>query len=446
MRGLKSTLALVVILAALGGYIYYDSKQPADSGTGQEKVFPQAKDDKIEEITVKSESGDTTTLKKDNGAWKLTAPVATGASSSDASNLASALAGIEITRVIDENPANLGEYGLEKPRIEIAFKGQEQSQGQLYVGDKTPTGGALYVRRNDDKKVYLIGAFNESTLNRTTFDLRDKTLITIPRAKIQTIEITNDGRTVLLAKKEKEWRVAKPVDARADYSSSEAIVGRVEAAQMKGIVSDNVPAADLKQYGLDQPVARVVMNFEGSPAAVIEFGSEAGADAVYARDAAKAAVVTVEKSLLDDFRKGVDDYRRRDVFDFRAFNASRAELSWGGKSITIERVKTEGDKPDIWKRIAPSEKELEKEKVETLLTGLADIRATAFRDSTAGTGLDAPALSVYMKYDQGRMEERATFGKSGSDAFAARPDDTGALVIEAEKLSEALTTLDELLK
>jgi hypothetical protein len=156
--------------------------------------------------------------------------------------------------------------------------------------------------------------------------------------------------------------------------------------------------------------------------------------------------VTVEKSLADDFRKNVDDYRRRDVFDFRAFNATRAEISWSGKSMVFERVHTEGDKPDTWKRVSPSEKELDKSKVETLLTGLADIRATSFKDSKAGTGLDAPTLTVYMKYDQDRSEERATFGKNGNNAFASRPDDAGAMAIEAEKLTEAITTLDELVQ
>jgi len=83
---------------------------------------------------------------------------------------------------------------------------------------------------------------------------------------------------------------------------------------------------------------------------------------------------------------------------------------------------------------------------ETLLTGLADIRATSFKDSKAGTGLDAPTLTVYMKYDQDRSEERATFGKNGNNAFASRPDDAGAMAIEAEKLTEAITTLDELVQ
>lgn len=447
MQRLWSTLALIVVLAGLGGYIYYDStRESTDSGTGQEKLFTSAVSDKIDEITVRSESGEVTTIRKEDTAWKITAPVTANASASDASNLASALAGIEVIRVLDENPSNLAEFGLDKPRIQIDFKGKDQPEGHLYIGAKTPTGAALYARRNDEKPVVLIASFNESTLNRTTFDLRDKTLLSIPRAAVKTIDVVNAGAHVVLTKKEKEWRVTAPVDARADYSSSEALIGRLESAQMKSVVSENVPAADLGTYGLDKPTARITVNFDGSPASVLEIGSESGTDAVYARDASKSTVVTVEKSLADDFKKGLDDYRRRDVFDFRAFNASRAELSWAGKSITFERVATEGDKPDVWKRVAPSEKELEKEKVETLLTGLADIRATAFRASTAGTGLDAPALSVYMKYDQSRSEERATFGKSGNDAFASRQDDAGAMVIEAEKLSEALKTLEELIQ
>ena len=79
-----------------------------------------------------------------------------------------------------------------------------------------------------------------------------------------------------------------------------------------------------------------------------------------------------------------------------------------------------------------------------MLTGLADIRATSFKDSTAGTGLNAPALTVKVKFDDNKKEESATFGKNGNDVFMARPDDHGAGVIEADKLTEALKTLDEL--
>ena len=40
-------------------------------------------------------------------------------------NAAITIAGIELMRVIEENPTNLGEFGLEKPRIQIDFKGKD---------------------------------------------------------------------------------------------------------------------------------------------------------------------------------------------------------------------------------------------------------------------------------------------------------------------------------
>ena len=41
MRGLRSTLALVVVLIGLGGYIYFVTSKKSDTDTGkkQEKVF-----------------------------------------------------------------------------------------------------------------------------------------------------------------------------------------------------------------------------------------------------------------------------------------------------------------------------------------------------------------------------------------------------------------------
>src|SRR5580765_7931025 len=117
MRGLKTTIALVVVLGGLLAYIYYVTwKQPeggaSASDTKVEKVFPALQADKIDEIHVHSESGDSTVLKKDKDGWKVTDPVSTSAQESDATGIANALGQLEVARVIDENPANVVDYGL----------------------------------------------------------------------------------------------------------------------------------------------------------------------------------------------------------------------------------------------------------------------------------------------------------------------------------------------
>jgi len=71
MRGLRSTLALILVLAGLGAYIYFVMSKQDDSGPKLEKVFVGLDPAKVEEIRIKSESGEVTTVKKGSDGWQI---------------------------------------------------------------------------------------------------------------------------------------------------------------------------------------------------------------------------------------------------------------------------------------------------------------------------------------------------------------------------------------
>ena len=75
MRGLKSTLVLVVVLAGLVAYIFFvDRKKPA-SGAPEVKAKAFTVDaDQIEEIQIKPASGEASRVEKTNGSWQLVEP------------------------------------------------------------------------------------------------------------------------------------------------------------------------------------------------------------------------------------------------------------------------------------------------------------------------------------------------------------------------------------
>ena len=80
-----------------------------------------------------------------------------------------------LTATIDEKPANLNDYGLGAPRIEVDFKATgDKDFRTLLIGQKTPTGGNLFAKKKGEDKVFLIAGFQEPTFNRGTFELRDK--------------------------------------------------------------------------------------------------------------------------------------------------------------------------------------------------------------------------------------------------------------------------------
>jgi hypothetical protein len=452
MRGLRSTILLMAVLAGLGGYIYYyfDPIKTAEreKNVGQkEKVFASLQADKIEEITVTSAAGDATTLKKEGGTWQVTKPVTAKADEAEVSGITSALGSTDLVRVIDENPANLNDYGLSNPRIEIDFKASGDTNAKrLLIGEKSPTGGDLFAKRNDEKRVFLIPAFQESPLNRTTFDLRDKGLLKFDREKVDGLDVTADGKTLALAKDGGDWKITKPLQTRADFGTVEGLVGRLQSAQMKSVVASDPTPADVKKYGLDKPGATVNLN-AGSARVTLLLGGKAEGSTVYARDASKPAVVTVESALLDDLKKGADDYRRKDLFEFRPFNATHIEITRNGQTVVLDRVKGQGENaPDKWHRVSPSAGDVDKDKSDSLLSKLSNMRATSFVATTAKTGLDKPAMTVLVKFDDGKKEERVTFGKVDNDAFVSRPGEPGAAKIDVADFNDAIKSLDEISK
>jgi len=447
MRGLWSTLALIVVLAALGAYIYFVTwKKTPDTASTQEKVFVGFAADKVEELKVTSDKGDVTTLKKANGAWQIVAPVTASADESEVSGLVSALGQLSVVRVVDENPSDLKDYGLVSPRLEVDYKPAGATDYQrILVGDKSPTGSDLFAKRNSDKRVFLIPATQETTFNKGTFDLRDKVVLKFERDKVDGIDVTADGKALQFAKDNTDWKLTQPLQARADYGSVEGLIGRLQTTAMKSLVADNASPADLKKYGLDKPAVTVELKM-GSARATFAVGGKAEGNTVYARDVSKTAVVTVDGMLADELKKGAGEYRRKDVFEFRPFNATRLEITRGSQTVAFEKVKGDGkDAVDKWKRVSPAA-DADKDKMDSLLSRLSNMRATAFVDASAKTGLDQPVMIVSAKFDDGKKEERVTFGKAGADVYVSKPGEPGAAKVDATDLTEATKTLDELSK
>ena len=447
MRGLRSTIALIVVLAGLGAYIYFvtwKTPEGGDTGKKTDKVFAGVQADKIEELRITSAGGDATTVKKDNSTWQVVQPVTAKADESEVSAITSALATTDIVRVIDENPTSLNDYGLSNPRIEVDFKvAGDKDFRKLFIGEKSPTGADLFAKRNDEKRVFLIPAFQESTFNKDTFALRDKVVLKFDRDKVDGVEVDAAGKALVMAKDGADWKIKKPLETRADYGSVEGLIGRVQTIQMKSIAADQATPADLKKYGLDKPEATVNIN-AGSARATLLVGGKATDTTVYARDASKPAVVTVESALMDDLKKGADDYRRKDLFEFRAYNATRVELTRGKDVVVFERVKGQGENAqDKWRRVSPNAADADRDKVDAMLAKLANMRATSFVEGKGGL---SPALEVHVKFDEGKKEERVTFVKDGADVLVLRPGEPGAAKTDAADLTETLKSLDELSK
>jgi hypothetical protein len=438
MRGLTSTLILVVVLAALGGYIYFvDSTRPAGGVEEKDKVFI-VEAEKIEEITVTAEN-DTTTLRKTDGTWKISAPVAADADANEVSGLTSAIAGLEVNRVVEENAANLADYGLAEPRIKVAFKGEGGAAGELHIGDKTPTSSDMYAVRPGEKRVFLVPAFQETSLAKTTFALRDKRILHFDRDKVDTIEISVPGSPLVqVARTGTDWVVKAPIQARGDYSAIEALLTRLATASMTELTDPNSPAT----FGLESPTA-VVTAGAGSTRTTLELGAEADGK-LYARDRGRQLIFAVDPSLATDVKKTADDLRDKDLFEFRSFNAVRVRLTRGQDTYEFQKVAGKDGGADKWQRVVDGKAaDVDLTKMEDLLTKLAALRAQSFNATTNAAGLGTAALVAEASYDTDKFE-RVRFIKGEKEVFGVRDGEAGVAVVDTSAFDETMKALDAL--
>jgi Domain of unknown function (DUF4340) len=438
MRRLLSTVALVVVLAGLGAYIYFvDSKRPAGGIEEKQKVFT-VEADKIEEITVTSEN-ETTTLRKADGTWRLIAPLASDADQSEASTVTSSLASLEVNRVVDENTANLAEYGLAEPRIKVAFKAADGVAGELHLGDKTATQSDVYAVKPGEKRVFLVQAFHETSFAKKPFDLRDKRILMFERDKVDSIELTG-GKVVQLARAGSDWVVKQPMQARGDYSAVEGLLTRLSSASMTRLVepSTSDPAV-LAKYELDKPRATVTIG-AGSSRATLALGKEEDG-AVYARDQARGMVFAVDPTLVADIGKPAEEFRKKDLFEFRNFNVARIRVTRGADTYEFQKVAGTGENtPEKWQRVVAggTPADVDAAKMDDLLTKLTSLRAQSFK--TSGGTLDKPALVISASYDTGKFE-RVRLAKT-TEAIAVRDDEAGVAVLDAAAYDELIKAVD----
>ena len=451
MRRERSFLMLLVLGIALGAYIYFvERKRPAgDEAEQKPKVFDTLEADKIEELTISS-GGERTHLKKTGGKWQIVESVAVDADQTEVSGITSSLAGLERIEVADEDPASLKEFGLDPPQADVRFRAQGSgSTRQLLVGNKAPTGDGLYAKLAAEKRVFLIPSYLESSFARKTFDLRDKSVLKFDRDKVDTVDIQAAGHAVALVHSPSEWRITSPLKVRADFGAAESIVGRLATAQMKSLVSTGAPdAAALKKYGLETPTASVTIG-TGSSRASLRIGSADPEGNYYAQDASRPLVFTVEASLVDELKKPVGDLRRKDVFEFRPFNATHVEVTRNGQTHVFAKMK--GSDPKVpttekWRQSAPKARDVELSKMDAMLSSFSNLRAESWAEKTDGLALERPDVTFLVKFDEGKKQERLTFSKQGNDIYVSRADEPGAAKISSTDYGSAVRALDDLLK
>ena len=126
------------------------------------------------------------------------------------------------------------------------------------------------------------------------------------------------------------------------------------------------------------------------------------------------------------------EYRRKDLFEFRRFNATRLEVQRGDETIAVEKTESDADdEEDTWRQVVPESTDLDQAKVNDLLLQISGLRAESFVVARDDAGLrdEQVVATVRARFGDDNTDETVVVWRSGEDTFAVPEGEPGAAKI-----------------
>lgn len=137
------------------------------------------------------------------GRWRIESPVAAEADTAAVSSWLDRIVDSKYERVLEGAAARRGEFGLDKPYVQLRLikEGQESSQALVVaVGAKAAVGYSTYVWTSESPDAVLLASQSvRMSLSKSLFELRDKAFLTWDPSKLTelTVESADKGRPAI---------------------------------------------------------------------------------------------------------------------------------------------------------------------------------------------------------------------------------------------------------
>jgi hypothetical protein len=342
----RNTLLLLLVLVALGAYLYW-VELPGQQREAEAKKLVTLQKDAVTAIALDYPDHAIALAKNEQGDWRLTKPVEADADDPVVNNLLTAIAEADVSRTLDDVGDKLAQYGLAPPEATVTLTLKDGKPfPAIKVGKTTQVGSSAYLQKGDDPKVYIGTASLQGVLKKQVKDLRDKSVITFEDPDVQKVELAKADATVTIERLDPErWRIIAPASYPADAAEMRALLASIRGLRVDDFASDD-PAVDLKQYGLTEPQLRVsVWSGKDRAQKTLLFGSfkddEKNKKSIYAKRAELPSVVTLPDYALKNVDKSLTTLRDKTVATFAKDQAAKVAVTRkDGNGFTL--VKRDG--------------------------------------------------------------------------------------------------------
>ena len=353
--------------------------------------------------------------------WSLTRPFKGRA---DDQKLTDLISNATTPRIEDfvADTKDLGAFGLNEPRATVTFhaegvkepvvlqignakksdKPEEKKEDDKKEPATPPAPTHVYVKLSTRDGVFTVPAAIESLVTTQPNDLRDLNIMRVQPDLVDRITLEVPGRAkIVLGRKGEEWvrKGDKQNDTPVNGGAANKLLSDLTTMKITRPVKD--VAGDLKEYGLDAPVATVTLSSYSSegtpetkagdrPLAKLMLGKFEG-DAGYAKLDDEPFIVAVPASLLEEVWTDPLQWQDLKIQELKSEDVAGFEITRAGQpALAFER-----NKDKKWK-LAKGDGTVSQGAADSLVNTLANLRAVRWTGATAAAaqGLDKPNVLI----------------------------------------------------
>jgi hypothetical protein len=261
------------------------------------------------------------------------------------------------------------------------------------------------------------------------------------REDVVGITLVRGGQTINLENQNNKWVITQPVNAAADESAVNALVGDLVSARVE---RDFPPAGgDLKPYGLSEPAVKLEVKLKNGSTHRVELGTKDEISlSAFAKIDGSQNVALVPVNLLNDSDKSLNDLRDRFVLGATQYELSSFKIVNESGGYELEKKESE------WNIKSPVAGPADESQVGSLLADITGAKAAEVVsenvDDPAKYGLDKSKVSITARLNTGGERTVSVGSKVEENYYAKVSDRPQLLKIDTlfyEKLNTKLASL-----
>lgn len=323
----KSIFILLAVFAVLVLAVFIIegplSKRSEKKAAKESILFPGFEADQVSSVAIKTKDREVK-LNKEGESWLVATSDNYPADPKAVEDMLSKVKDLKSALTASKSADKHSQFEVDESGVEVKMlKTEEDVLAHFFVGKMGPDYMSTYIRKADQDAVLLVNEYLKSIFDKGARGWRDRTIFDLDAAQVQRLTLVSEekGEIAIEAQEDGGWQIIKPEVFPAEKDAVDDIVRDISKLSADDFAEKKEPveqaasllpveqaASLLKEYKLDEPQSKAMVDLRDGTARVLLIGDKSGYRH-YVKREDKDTVFMLSKSKIDRLFKDLEDLK-----------------------------------------------------------------------------------------------------------------------------------------